>query len=195
MISRRSEKNKKEGENGWRENNRPVEEHKQGRSADLPGREPRTDVDPDLAVCLGATVRAGILTGDIAPENSLILTDCARYGLGVEIVDVSGGTFIPGVYSPLIMPHQTIPYSCAVPYSLMHSEQESVEIHLFQDRTGKATRTKDTVDTGISGTIRNIPPSPSGEPHSIEVEFSGSSIVTSSQRGRAPIAAMSLAFT
>lgn len=54
----------------------------------------------------------------------------------------------------------------------MSSDQKQAEIRLFQDYSGRAKRPEEAIDTGISATIRDIPPSENGQPHSVEVEFS-----------------------
>lgn len=57
-------------------------------------------------------------------------------------------------------------------YTLLHAEQQQVEVRLYQDHTGKARLPGDTQYTGISGEITDIPPAPNGNPYPIEIEFS-----------------------
>jgi molecular chaperone DnaK len=139
--------------------------------AEVLGKQPRTDVDPDLAVVIGAAVRAAEIAGSLSPEHDIVLTDVSPIGLGIEVVSLVGGQPM-FTYDPLIMPNTTIPYSVKRTYSLLYEEQEEVIIKLLQDRTGKARLPEDAEDTGIEGTIRDIPPSSTGLPHPVEVEFS-----------------------
>ena len=135
------------------------------------GQEPRTDVDPDLAVGLGTCISAALAQGLISEESGLILTDVAPFGLGIEIVSQIGGRYILA-YEPLILPNTTIPYSVKKTYSLLHSEQEEVQIKLYQDHTGTARLGSEVIDTGLAGTIKNIPPAPDGHPYPVEIQFS-----------------------
>jgi molecular chaperone DnaK len=57
-------------------------------------------------------------------------------------------------------------------YTLISQDQEEVEVHLLQDHSGKARVAEDAVETGITAEILEIPPSPTGEPHPVEIDFS-----------------------
>lgn len=139
--------------------------------AGLFGREPKAEVNPDLAVALGASIQAAIINDLIDPETGVILTDVAPMGFGIDIISEVGGQWMV-LYDPLIQPNTTIPYSVKRSYQLMSDSQKQAEIRLFQDYSGRAKRPEDAIDTGISATIRDIPPSSTGQPHSVEVEFS-----------------------
>lgn len=139
--------------------------------AEMFGKEPKADVNPDLAVCIGASIQAALAQGLIADEAGIILTDVAPFGLGIDIVTRIGGQYILA-YEALIGPNTTIPYSTKKTYSLLHAEQDRVEVRLYQDPTGTAKLPSEVIYTGISGEIADIPPAPDGNPYSIEVEFS-----------------------
>jgi molecular chaperone DnaK len=53
-------------------------------------KEPIAEVNPDLAVVMGASVQAALAAGAISPERGLILTDVAPFGLGIRLLDESG---------------------------------------------------------------------------------------------------------
>jgi len=139
--------------------------------AEIFGCEPSAEVEPDLAVAKGAAVQAALSAGLIERERGLIVTDVAPFGLGIDVVNDVGGR-LRLVYEPLVEPQTTIPYSVRRRYSLLHDEQDQVEVHLYQDPHGTARTPDDAVDTGIVGLITDIPPSFSGEPHPIEIAFS-----------------------
>jgi molecular chaperone DnaK len=139
--------------------------------AEVFGKEPRADVNPDLAVAMGAAVQAALAGGVISSENGLILTDVSPFGLGIQLLEEAGGRRRL-IYEPLIQTNTTIPYSFKKSYTLIHDEQQEVEVHLLQDHTGKARLIEDAVETGIRAGITNIPPSRTGEPHTIEIDFS-----------------------
>lgn len=134
-------------------------------------REPSAEVNPDLAVCMGAAVQAALAAGAMKPESSLILTDVCPFGLGIDVVAEVGGREML-VYEPLIRPNTTIPYSFKKTYHLLHVEQKQVNVHLFQDHKGTARLPTDATDTNIEATIKDIPPSRTGRPHELEVNFS-----------------------
>lgn len=139
--------------------------------AEMFGREPSTDVDPDLAVSMGAAIQAAIAAGLISGDDGLIIADVAPFGLGINLVKSVGDQFVLA-YEPLIMPNTTIPYSTVKTYSLLTPDQHSMEVRLYQDMTGNAKLPEDAVYTGIHAEITNIPPSQTGLPHSVEITFS-----------------------
>jgi molecular chaperone DnaK len=106
----------------------------------------------------------------LSPDKDLIISDVAPMGLGINIVQAVGQQLML-VYEPLMQPNTTIPFSVRREYSLMRADQNEVEIHLFQDHTGKARLPEETIDTGIQGSITDIPPGPDGNPHPISIEF------------------------
>lgn len=139
--------------------------------AEMFGKEPKLDVNPDLAVGIGACIQAALAKGLINEESGIILTDVAPFGLGIDVVSIIGGQAML-TYESLIQPNTTIPYSVKKTYTLLHAEQQRVEVRLYQDHTGKAKLPVDAIDTGIFGEITDIPPSPNGEPYPLEIVFS-----------------------
>ena len=129
------------------------------------------EVGCELAVGVGASIQAAIVQGLIASDSGIILTDVAPFGLGIEVVSEIGRQYML-TYEPLIKPNTTIPYSTYKTYSLLRADQKRVEVRLYQDNTGKAKRSSDAINTGISAEITDIPPAPDGNPYPVEVEFS-----------------------
>ena len=140
--------------------------------AEMFGKEPQTDVNPDLAVAIGASIQAALAQGIIDSEKGIILTDVAPFGMGIPVVSSEPGMPMTPYYDPLIQPNATIPYSHKKLYSLVTTTQTEMEIHLYQDHKGTARFPCDAIDTGILATIRDIPQSTSGVPHPVEVSFS-----------------------
>ena len=54
--------------------------------AEIFGREPLADVNPDLAVGIGASISAALSQDLISDESSIILTDVAPFGLGIDVI-------------------------------------------------------------------------------------------------------------
>ena len=139
--------------------------------AEMFAREPKADISPDLAVSMGASISAALSQKDlISEESSVILTDVAPFGLGIEVVSQIGGQQML-TYQSLILPNTTIPYSVKKEYSLMRADQTQVAIKLYQDHQGNARLPQDAIYTEQFGTITDIPPAPDGIPYPIEVEF------------------------
>lgn len=134
------------------------------------GRAGSFDVNPDLAVAMGAAVSAAINLGYVDPRSSLIVSDVVAYGLGVEILTFVGDhPFL--AYDSLIAPNTTVPFSVNKQYTLLHADQREVQIRLFEDHSGLARLASEATFTGIQGVISDIPPALYGEPHPVEVTF------------------------
>ena len=136
------------------------------------GREPRRDVDPDLAVAQGAALEAALIAGAIPADQAPIKTDVSSFGLGVNIMGIIGRHLVPDLYDPLIQLNTTIPFSTHKDYSLLHDEQERVRLNVYQDHKGGARTLQEVQDTGLYAEIDQIPASPTGSPHPVEVDFS-----------------------
>ena len=150
------------------------------------GKEPVTDVEPDLAVSQGACIQAALITDQISMEDGLILTDVSPFGLGIDVVSPVGQQLML-VYEALMPPNTKIPYSVKRSYSLLHTDQKEVVVHLYQDHTGKAQLPAQAIDTGLNGKITDIPPALLGTPHAIEIDFTydlnGCAVVTATVPG------------
>jgi len=97
--------------------------------ADCLGIEPKTLLDPDLAVARGAAVQAGIMEGLI--ENELILTDVCPYTLGTAVM--RGGFFDDHlVFDPLIPRNTTIPVERAKVFYTYSDYQTQAKIQAYQ---------------------------------------------------------------
>lgn len=140
--------------------------------AEFFGREPRHEVNPDLAVAQGAAIEAALISGDIPAEKGIVKTDVSPFGLGVGIAGWVGRHLLPDVYDSLMEPNTTIPYTVKRRYSLLHPEQPAVRLTVYQDHEGTARMVADAVETGLVAEIPDIPASPTGMPHPVEVEFS-----------------------
>jgi Fe-S protein assembly chaperone HscA len=123
--------------------------------AELTQRTPRTDVDPDLAVALGAAIQADVLAGG---NRALLLLDVVPLSLGIETMG--------GVVSKLVLRNATIPTSVTEEFSTQVDGQTAVEINVYQ---GERERTADCRKLAAFK-LRGIPPMPAGLPR-IAVTF------------------------
>ncbi|MBW7928094.1 MAG: Hsp70 family protein [Fimbriimonadaceae bacterium] len=138
--------------------------------AELFGMEGSAEVDPDLAVVMGAAIQASIAT-DQASESAPVIADVSAFGVGIDVVDLDSMGIPHLVYQPLIAPNEKIPFRRSFGFSLLHAEQDSVVVKVFQDHYGTARVPEEATPTGIEGEISDIPVSDTGEPHPLTVDF------------------------
>ena len=119
------------------------------------GKEPNRSVNPDEVVAIGASIQAGILSGE---AKDVVLLDVTPLTLGVETLG--------RVMTPLIPRNTTIPTSKSEIFSTAADNQTQVEIHILQ---GERPLARDNKSLGRF-ILDGIPPAPRGVPQ-IEVTF------------------------
>ncbi len=131
------------------------------------GQEPKTLVDPDMAVVMGAAIQGGILEGAFNSETDLLITDVCPYTLGIRVLDFIEGMPIEDAYSILIPRNTTIPVTKSHIYATSGDNQTEVEISIYQGDHKRAS------SNNLLGEFRlkDIPPNRVGK-EKIKVEFS-----------------------
>ncbi len=124
---------------------------------DYIGKTVERGVDPMEAVAKGAAVQAGILGGDVAGKEILLL-DVTPLTLGIETLG--------GVRTGVIDRNTTIPTAKSQVFSTAGDNQTSVEVHVLQGEREFAADNKSLGRFILDG----IPPAPRGVPQ-IEVTF------------------------
>jgi molecular chaperone DnaK len=119
------------------------------------GKEPNKSVNPDEVVAIGASIQAGVLSGDV---KDVLLLDVTPLSLGIETLG--------GVMTKLIESNTTIPARKSQVFSTAADNQPSVEIHVLQ---GERPMAKDNKEIGRFH-LDGIAPAPRGIPQ-IEVTF------------------------
>lgn len=128
------------------------------------GKDPSAAVHPDYAVASGAAILAGIMSGEIDPAKSLVMTDVNPYTLGIRTAD---SVFDTDVMSPVIPRNSTIPVSRTERYSTMVDGQREAQIDVYQGESMVASHNHFLG----SFTVQGIPPKPAGK-EKLDVEFS-----------------------
>jgi Fe-S protein assembly chaperone HscA len=123
--------------------------------AELFGRTPHSELNPDEVVALGAAVQADIL---ISGRREMLLLDVTPLSLGIETMG--------GVVSKIILRNSTIPASGREMFTTGVDSQTSVDIHVLQGERELATDCRSLARFKLRG----IPPMPAGLPR-IEVKF------------------------
>jgi len=119
------------------------------------GSEPFKGINPDECVAVGASIQAGVLTGDV---KGMVLLDVTRLTLGIETMG--------GVCTPLIERNTTIPVKRSQIFSTATDGQTSVEVNVLQGERPMAADNKSMGRFHLDG----IAPAPRGVPQ-IEVTF------------------------
>lgn len=124
----------------------------------LMGKEPYKGVNPDEVVAMGAAIQAGVLAGEFADGEGLVLVDVTPLSLGIETLG--------GVMTKLIERNTAIPCKKSQIFSTAADNQTTVDIHVLQ---GERPMAADNVTLGRFQ-LTGIPPAPRGVPQ-IEVTF------------------------
>lgn len=119
------------------------------------GKEPFKGINPDECVAIGASIQAGVLTGEV---NDVLLLDVTPLSLSIETLG--------GVSTKLIERNTTIPTKKSQIFSTAADNQTAVDIHVLQGERDMASNNTTLGRFQLSG----IPPAPRGIPQ-IEVTF------------------------
>ncbi|ADW76066.1 molecular chaperone HscC (plasmid) [Rahnella aquatilis] len=132
--------------------------------ARLFGRFPRSELQPDEAVALGAGIQAGLVLQDQALDD-IVLTDVMPFTLGIGISRPKGDGYEDGHFLPLIERNSFVPVSRVETIVTISDQQKYLNLSIYQ---GEARRVADNILLGSLAV--DVPPRPAGE-MSAEVRF------------------------
>lgn len=136
------------------------------RVSEIFGKQVSTDINPDLAVAMGACARSAIYKG--IAKDDFMLADISPFSVGVETMVETNTGPRSGYFSVLLEKNAPIPSRSTHTFHLLHPEQDSVDVKVFQ---GNSQWTAENEFIG-SKEINNIPPSLTETPRNLEVDFS-----------------------
>ena len=128
------------------------------RITEVMGKPPRSRLNPDEVVALGAAVQAGLIAQDASVEE-LVVTDVAPFTLGVEISKQFGSEHRQGYFLPVIHRNTTIPASRQERVTTVQAHQTQIIVRIFQ---GEGRRVEDNILLG-EFEVRGVPPGPAGQ--------------------------------
>jgi len=123
--------------------------------AELFGKTPHSELNPDEVVALGAAVQADIL---ITGNREMLLLDVTPLSLGIETMG--------GVTSKIILRNSTIPATGSEMFTTGVDNQTAVDIHVLQGERELVTDNRSLARFKLRG----IPPMPAGLPR-VQVQF------------------------
>ena len=101
-------------------------------------KEPHTEVNPDLAVALGAAVQGGIVAKE---DIDAILVDVTPLSLGIQTVTITpSGRMQEDTFEPLIHRNTTIPVHKNKEFSTLYPGQKAIHIHVYQGEHKQASK-------------------------------------------------------
>jgi molecular chaperone HscC len=104
-------------------------------------KEPKSNLDPDLVVGLGASVQAGLFAQNSFVDD-LVVSDVCPFTLGINISKQIADRDVPGFFMPIINRNTTIPVSRVDRVQTLHGNQIAIQVEVYQ---GESRMVKDNL--------------------------------------------------
>lgn len=121
------------------------------------GLQPRSELNPDLCVAMGAAIQAAVIGGE---KTSAVLVDVTPYTFGTSAIGDLDGDYYPYCFVPLIRKNTPIPVSKSEVFYTSHDGQSKVEVGVYQ---GEDRDALNNIEIG-QFTIEGLRDAPSGNP-------------------------------
>jgi len=125
---------------------------------------PLRNLDPDLAIAMGAAVQAGLKARDAALDD-VVLTDVMPYSLGIVAATHIGGQMVNDRFSPIIERNTPVPVSRVERYHTVADQQRQI---LIDVRQGESPVGSENLNLGKLEI--QVTPAPAGQA-GVEVRF------------------------
>lgn len=130
------------------------------------GRLPLRDLPADEAVAHGAAVQAALIADDAAVDD-LVVTDVAPFSLGIATAERLGGTYVPGIFTPILERGTVLPASRSRTFSTIADDQAQIRIEVYQGEHATVADNQRLGELELTG----LPRGPAGSV-GVEIRFS-----------------------
>lgn len=141
------------------------------------GRPVHAEIEPDLAVALGAAVQGGLIAG---VDVGAVLVDITPHTLGIEALSERDGVMVHHAFSPIIERNTPLPATRTEIYSTVSDGQSAAEIRVFQGEEGD-TRYNTLVGEFVIQGLANVP-APNQVLVRLDLDLNGILRVTATER-------------
>jgi molecular chaperone HscC len=129
---------------------------------------PKSNLDPDRVVALGAAVQQALCDGS-EEVGDLVLTDVCPHSLGVMISkQLAPGHHEPGYFEPLIDRNTTVPVSRSKNFNTLHPQQDEIRIQVYQGESRMVQENLKIGEVTING-LKHVPEQ--RRPGEVDVRF------------------------
>lgn len=105
---------------------------------------PYTEINPDEAVGIGASIQAALISRN-EDVSEMMMTDVCGFSLGVEVVAKFQNSYREGLFSPMVERNSTIPISIERLFTPVSEEQDEIHFQIYQ---GENRFVKDNLKIG-----------------------------------------------
>ncbi|MFP4146484.1 MAG: Hsp70 family protein [Halorhodospira sp.] len=101
----------------------------QQRLESLLGLQPRSELDPDLCVAMGAAIQGGVISGQ---QVASMLVDVTPYTFGTSAIAELNGERYPYCFIPIIRKNTPIPVTRSEAFFTSYDGQEAIDVRVYQ---------------------------------------------------------------